>query len=108
MTRSSRFSSYARGRCGSALTIAAAGAMVAPVLLSMPASAQAATAAGAGAPVIASDAFGRTAAQGWGTADSGSTWVPNYQAATFSVAGGQGRMQTGTPGATYEAFLPGS
>src|SRR3954452_10218255 len=108
MTRYSRTSSYARGRCGKAVTFAAAGAVIAPVAFAMPASAETAASADPGASVIATDAFGRTATHGWGRADSGATWVPNYQAATFSVASGQGRMQTGTPGATCEAFLPGT
>src|SRR3954447_23763905 len=102
MTSSSRSTTHARIRCGTALTLVAAGALVAPLAAALPAVADTGDLAVAGAtagPVVASDAFGRTATAGWGTADSGAAWTPNYQAASFSVSGGQGRVLTGTPGA---------
>ncbi|MFC6006475.1 hypothetical protein ACFQDO_04955, partial [Angustibacter luteus] len=53
------------------------------------------------------DSFTRSLTPGWGAADSGAAWELNYQSPNFSVSGGAGRIATGTPGATYSAFLPG-
>jgi PKD repeat protein len=46
-----------------------------------------------GAGVLASDAFDRTVASGWGTADVGGAWSLRGTASRFSVADGVGRMQ---------------
>lgn len=55
--------------------------------------------------VMAQDAFGRTLASGWGTADSGGAWSLNGSASFFSVAGGQGTMNLAA-GRGPSAFLP--
>lgn len=73
----------------------------------VPVAASSASAATAPASLSAHDDFDRAVAEGWGTADSGAQWAPNYQARSFSVAGGQGRIATSTPGATYQAHLAG-
>ena len=39
-----------------------------------------------------SDAFGRTVANGWGTADLGGTWAFSGTASSFSVTGGVGKI----------------
>ncbi len=41
---------------------------------------------------LAADAFERTVASGWGTADSGGPWTLTGSAARFSVGGGAGQM----------------
>jgi PKD repeat protein len=57
------------------------------------------------APVLyASDAFGRTAASGFGTADAGGAWTVSGTAANYSVSGGAGRVAM-TAGATRLATL---
>jgi hypothetical protein len=43
------------------------------------------------AGLLASDAFNRTVAGGWGSADLGGTWVPTSPA-NFSVSGGSGNL----------------
>lgn len=44
-------------------------------------------------PVLASDAFGRTVASGWGTADVGGAWTTRFGAAAdTSVTGSSGRI----------------
>jgi glucose/arabinose dehydrogenase len=53
---------------------------------------------------IASDAFGRTVASGWGTADIGGTWRLTGGSAPFAVGGGVGTMRVGT-GQTRAADL---
>jgi PKD repeat protein len=54
----------------------------------------------AGAPpvadVLAADAFSRTAASGWGTADTGGAW--SHSGASFAVDGASGRATLGAPG----------
>lgn len=52
------------------------------------------------ASTIATDAFGRTVATGWGTADVGGAWSVSSSAA-FSVAGGQGRLSNSAGGGRY-------
>ncbi len=63
------------------------------------------TAAAAGGP-LAQDAFGRTAASGWGSADAGGAWSLNGTATPYSVAGGQGIMSLAA-GKGPSTFLPG-
>lgn len=41
---------------------------------------------------LAADAFGRTVASGWGTADSGGAWSVAGSLSYYSVSGGDGRM----------------
>ncbi|KQZ89224.1 hypothetical protein ASD62_07795 [Phycicoccus sp. Root563] len=43
--------------------------------------------------VVAADAFGRTLASGWGTADTGGAWTSTGAAANLSVGGGFGRLR---------------
>ncbi|MBS1836901.1 MAG: PKD domain-containing protein [Actinobacteria bacterium] len=60
-----------------------------------------------GTPVIlASDAFGRTASNGWGTADIGGAWTTSGGGASlFSVASGVGTMNLNAPGRLNRATL---
>jgi len=83
----------------------AAGAVVALALAIAPVvSATQAT----GAPTqYAADAFGRTVANGWGTADVGGAWSLTGSASAFSVSGGTGRMVMPTAGSSFAAYLGG-
>lgn len=56
--------------------------------------------------VIAKDAFERTAASSWGTADVGGSWTTTGGAAAFSVGDGVGKFAL-APAATREARLAG-
>ncbi len=57
------------------------------------------------APALqAADAFGRTTASGFGTADVGGAWTVNGTASNYSVSGGSGRMVMNA-GATRVATL---
>ncbi|MBE7163090.1 MAG: PKD domain-containing protein, partial [Williamsia herbipolensis] len=56
--------------------------------------------------VIAQDAFGRTTAGGWGSADTGGAWALTGTAANFSVGGGVGRIAAPASG-TRTALLSG-
>ena len=56
-------------------------------------------------PPLASDAFGRTVASGWGTADNGGAWTIATGAARFQVADGKGKVALGTAGSGYTALL---
>jgi PKD repeat protein len=55
----------------------------------------------------ASDGFGRTVANGFGTADSGGTWTPAGTASRFSVASGAAAIAT-PAGAQNSAYLLGT
>ncbi|MGY3317956.1 PKD domain-containing protein [Arthrobacter sp. TE12232] len=57
--------------------------------------------------VIAADAFGRTTAQGWGTADTGGAWTVNGTAGNFAVGSGVGSMTLATAGVQRLAYLAG-
>src|SRR5690606_31179234 len=62
--------------------------------------------AGAGMTATAStdavaDAFGRTVAAGWGTADTGQTWAITGAAADFSVGGGYGGVNQPATGLAH-------
>ena len=54
--------------------------------------------------VAAADAFGRTTATGWGSADTGGAWTLSGAASLYSVSGGAGRL-TANPGATPRTRL---
>ena len=54
--------------------------------------------------VLAQDAFGRTLATGWGTADTGGAWTLSGAANLFGVSGGAGTMSVGA-GKTPAAHL---
>ena len=54
---------------------------------------------------LARDAFGRTASNGWGSADVGGTWTFNGTTNRFSVAGGKGLQALTSPGNTADAQL---
>ena len=58
-------------------------------------------------PIVAQDTFGRTAANGWGSADTGGAYTFEGSAATFAVAGGTGTMRLPAAGAARVAYLPG-
>jgi PKD repeat protein len=57
------------------------------------------------ANLAASDAFGRTVASGFGTADIGGAWTVNASGVTVSVADGSGRLSI-PAGRTATALLP--
>ncbi|MFT4216806.1 MAG: PKD domain-containing protein [Micropruina sp.] len=54
---------------------------------------------------LATDAFGRTVSNGWGTADGGGAWTIKTGSARFSVAGGKGKVTMITAGSGYSAML---
>jgi rhamnogalacturonyl hydrolase YesR len=84
----------------------AAGAVVALAMAIAPAVST--TQAASGAPTqYAADAFGRTVANGWGTADLGGPWSLMGSASAFSVSGGTGRMLMPTAGSSFAAYLGG-
>ena len=56
---------------------------------------------------LAADAFGRTAAQGWGTADTGGPWTVTGTAGSYAVGSGAGSMTLGAAGVQRLAYLPG-
>jgi PKD repeat protein len=53
---------------------------------------------------LAQDAFGRTLASGWGTADLGGAWTITGNAASLSVGSGVGKISI-SPGSTRTAVL---
>ena len=54
------------------------------------------------------DLFGRTVANGWGTAELGGTWsLSGGTAASYSVAGGTGRLSVTAAGQTRSVYLDG-
>jgi PKD repeat protein len=57
------------------------------------------------APVYASDAFGRTTANGWGSANTGGAYTIQGTAANYSVGGGAGNIIVPTSGTTRSAIL---
>lgn len=63
--------------------------------------------AGSAPTALASDAFTRTAADGWGAADVGGAYVLHGPAADFDVAGSAGTILLPAPGANRGAFLAG-
>jgi rhamnogalacturonyl hydrolase YesR len=84
----------------------AAGAVVALAMAIAPA--VSATQSATGAPTqYAADAFGRTVANGWGTADLGGAWSLTGSASMFSVSGGAGRMVMAKAGSSFAAYLGG-
>ncbi len=54
---------------------------------------------------IASDAFGRTVSNGWGSADEGGAWSLGGATSSYSVAGGVGRMVMAASGSGPTAVL---
>jgi PKD repeat protein len=56
---------------------------------------------------FATDAFGRTTAQGWGNADLGGAWTIAGNAAYFSVAGGSGQLRLARAGGMLSSYLTG-
>ncbi len=60
---------------------------------------------GQAAAVLASDAFGRTVSNGWGTADTGGPWTVTGTASQYSVSGGQGVITLPTAGTGRSAYL---
>jgi hypothetical protein len=63
--------------------------------------------AAAGPTTLASDAFGRSVASGWGSADQGGAWTLKGAASNFSVGGGVGTFAMKTPGGELSAMLNG-
>jgi rhamnogalacturonyl hydrolase YesR len=84
----------------------AAGAVVALAMAVAPAISAVQPAAGAPTQ-YAADGFGRTVANGWGTADVGGAWSLMGSASAFSVSGGTGRMVMPTAGSSFAAYLGG-
>jgi rhamnogalacturonyl hydrolase YesR len=86
--------------------VIAAGAVVALALAVAPAVSE--LQAASGAPTqYAADAFGRTVANGWGTADVGGAWALMGSASAFSVSSGTGRMVMPSAGSSFAAYLGG-
>ncbi len=84
----------------------AAGAVVALAMAIAPAVSE--TQVAAGTPTqYAADSFGRTVANGWGTADLGGPWSLTGSASAFSVTGATGRMVMPTAGSSFAAYLGG-
>ena len=61
----------------------------------------------AGATLIGSDDFGRTASNGWGTADKGGAWTPTGSKANYKVVNGVGSMTMTAAGASPTMALTG-
>lgn len=59
----------------------------------------------AGAGVTAKDAFGRTVAAGWGTADQGGSWSASGGTSALSVGGGVGSMTMPAAASSRGAIL---
>ncbi len=57
--------------------------------------------------LLAADAFGRTAASGWGAAETGGAWTVNGSAGNYTVGEGLGSMIMGSPGVQRLAYLAG-
>ncbi|WP_298459553.1 PKD domain-containing protein [uncultured Cellulomonas sp.] len=57
----------------------------------------------AGGTALATDAFDRTVASGWGSAPEGGAW--SSSGSGISVSGGQGRHTVSRPGMTLSSFL---
>ena len=55
--------------------------------------------------IVASDSYGRTAADRWGAAESGGFWALSGAAADFDVANGMGTVRIGVAGQTRAASL---
>ncbi|WP_123380364.1 PKD domain-containing protein, partial [Pseudokineococcus lusitanus] len=60
-----------------------------------------------GPTVLGADAFGRTVAGGWGTADRGGAWTTSGTASSFSVQGGLGLVRSERVGVNRSVALPG-
>ncbi|GAA1627016.1 PKD domain-containing protein [Georgenia ruanii] len=56
---------------------------------------------------LAADAFGRTVARGWGSADTGGPWSASGTGAVLDVADGVGRLTAPAAGRTSGAYLTG-
>jgi PKD repeat protein len=56
---------------------------------------------------LATDEFGRTQTNGWGSADKGGAWTTTGTASLFSVNGGKGTIRLASPGAGPRAALNG-
>lgn len=57
---------------------------------------------------VAADAFGRTTAAGWGTADIGGPWSIAGSSGQYRVDGASGVMSLSAPGISRAAWLPGT
>ncbi len=62
-------------------------------------------AAPVGPVTYASDAFARTSASGWGTADKGGVWTQTSSASSYSIAGSTARMSQPSGGSVRSAYL---
>ena len=56
-------------------------------------------------PALATDAFGRTVSNGWGTADLGGAWTPSSAANQFSVSAGKAKLALTTAGSGRAGWL---
>ncbi len=59
----------------------------------------------AGGSTFAADAFGRTSASGFGTADSGGAWTVAGAASNYTVSSGAGRIRIAGAGSGPNAYL---
>jgi len=59
------------------------------------------------ATLIASDAFGRSVSNGWGSADLGGAWTRVGSASNFAVSGGGGKVTMATKGSGPGTYLAG-
>ncbi|MFC8193301.1 PKD domain-containing protein [Cellulomonas sp. NPDC057328] len=56
-------------------------------------------------PVLAADAFSRTTAGSWGSAENGGAWAHNGSAASYAVSGGVGNLVVPRAGSTIQSWL---
>lgn len=56
-------------------------------------------------PLLASDAFGRTVVNGFGSADIGGPWTTTGSSSAYSVSGGAGRIRISAPSVGNNAYL---
>lgn len=54
---------------------------------------------------MATDAFGRSVATGWGSADNGGAWTIASGSSRFSVGDGKGKVSMTSAGSGYTALL---
>jgi PKD repeat protein len=66
---------------------------------------QSAQVVAAASTALAADAFGRTVANGWGSADLGGAWTLSGTASSFAVTGGVGRQVMPSAGVGRSALL---
>ncbi|MDM7855569.1 PKD domain-containing protein [Cellulomonas alba] len=58
-------------------------------------------------PTIATDSFTRTSGSGWGSAETGGSWVQNGAASQYTVDGKVGSLSVARAGSTISSYLSG-